>query len=106
MPEKYTVADRKRDGRKGGLAPHHTRTHWTKGKRRNDPGDDWAVTKKRLCNELSGSPIRGLLSIAQCARHSGVSSRTIRKYMDGQLLPTRQTATKIVAWLERMRRGK
>jgi len=72
------------------------RGNWTKGKRRNEPGSDWARVRKRL-ERLLRDPQRkateGLpgRSRAGLAAWLGVSDRAVRRWLSGEDMPSAES---------------
>ncbi len=79
------------------------RGHWTKGKRRNDPGDDWPAVLKRLARLLRTPERRRNTDTEDRVRRSrhglgdylGVSERQVRRWLAGDDLPNAETVAKI-----------
>jgi len=94
-------------GHLGGKAvPPERRTHWTKGKRRNDPGPEWPALRRQLRALLRprafatpGQPSRRGL-----ARRLKVSDRSVRRWLAGEDWPARPSAAQLAAWLRRLER--
>jgi hypothetical protein len=69
---------------------------WPKGKRRNDlPG--WETTRKQLARIVAER-----ISIAESSRRIGVDSRSVRRWLSGQLVPSPAHASQVRALVRRL----
>lgn len=84
------------------------RGHWTKGKRRNYPGDEWPSVRKRL-ERLLRNPERkrkdwqeGQIRRSRhgLAEHIGVSERQVRRWLAGDDLPNVEAVESIKAFCD------
>ena len=82
--------------------PRKTKGHWPKGKRRNQslPQRQINGLMRRVKNKLNPGKRKEGQSLNQTAREIGVSTRTLRRWLDGEDNPSAAHMVKLQAWLD------